>query len=225
MSAGPNIARRPASARGIGAAAIAITAALLCSCSAPSPTPASDPAVTVPAAQACIGATDKPTDQPLSNAATDARTSALSLAVVAGAGYSWSGGDSVYSLQAITDFPVPAGVVAATDDVVLASYSVTTTYPGGWNLSQSLQATAFWTDNGTRRLTRACPTQIIPILDAMRTTGHVPLPEHIGPGHTVTGWAAFVVPRAVTDLSMRVQHVDPGGGGADSYPLLHIPHP
>jgi hypothetical protein len=224
MTAGRKLTRRPASARGT-AAAIAIAGAVLCSCTTPSNAPASDSAVTVPAAQACIGDTDRPTDQPLSNAATEARTSALSPTAVTGAGYSWSGGDTVYSLQAITEFPVPAGVVATTDDVVLASYSVTTTYPGGWNPSQSLQATAFSAEHGTRRLTRSCPSQSAPILDAMRAAGHVPLPDHIAAGQTVTGWAAFVVPRTVTDLTMRVQHVSPGGGGAASYPLLHIPHP
>lgn len=225
MTAGRNLARRPASARGIGASAIAIAGALLCSCSAPPTAPASDPAVTVPAAQACLGDTDKPTDKPLSSAAANARTSALSPTVVTGAGYSWTGGDTVYSLQAITDFPVPAGVVAATDDVVLASYSVTTTYPGGWNPSQSLQATAFSSEDGTQLLTRSCPSQAAPILEAMRAAGHVPLPDHIPAGQTVTGWAAFVIPRTVTDLTMRVQHVSPEGGGATSYPLLHIPHP
>jgi hypothetical protein len=42
-----------------------------------------------------------------------------------------SSSDTVTGQQAILDFPVSAGVVAATDAVVLASFTVATTDPAG----------------------------------------------------------------------------------------------
>lgn len=202
------------------ASVVGVAGAVLCGCATPGPT-GFDARGPAPSVNACVTGTEDAAEQPLTS---PAHASALSPAVVAAPGYFGYGGDSVTPRQAILDFPVPAGVVDAGDDVVVASYTVSTSHPGGWHLSRSLQMIGFWTEDGVHRFTRSCANQSAPMLEAMRAAGHDALPEYIGPGRTVTGWAAFTVPRTVTDITVRMQHRDPDGGGSASSPLLHIPH-
>jgi hypothetical protein len=133
-------------------------------------------------------------------------------------------GDTITGRQAVLEFPLPAQLAEPARVVVLAEFSVSTTDPGGWRLSRSFEAVAFWTADGAHASDQACPDQNPDVLAAMRAAGHDPLPERIEPGRTATGWVAFDLPRHATAIDLWCRHLDDDGGfaGAEAA-LLRIP--
>ena len=197
------------------AAFVALAAAAACSTPATTPTPSSSPP-----SDACVSTRNVGVDAPLTSTPTATVFSATP------APMSWfmrTGGDTITGLQTILDFPVTAQVVAPDQAVVLASFTVSTTAPAGWQLSRSFDAVTFRTQDGAQLSQQSCPAHDPGVLAAMRAAGREPLPERIADGHTATGWVAFVVPRSSTAINLWMRHLDLDGGyaGAEA-PLLHV---
>ena len=204
----------------IGVVISVVIAVSLSACSTPV---GGDGAPSLPAGAACISKTHPNSDGPLT---TPAHGSAFSPALVPMTAYMRTGGDTVTGQQAILDFPVASTVASADQAVVLSSFTVDTTDPGGWQLSRSLMVVAFRTQDGTRYSEPGCALQTPEVQAAMRAAGRQPLPERIEPGHSATGWVAFAVPRAATDVTLWMRHLDADGGYAGSAtPLLHVGSP
>lgn len=206
---------------------IGLAAAVLSGCSASPPPPSAagpnSPAVPPPD-DACLSPRDKTPGEPLT---TPAFSSALSADPVPMNTFLRTGGDTVTGHRAILDFPAPGESTAADEDnpgvtVVLLSFTVNTTDPGGWQQSRSLSVVSFGSEHGATRSERRCPDHSTDLLAAMRAAGHTPLPDRVAPGQTASGWVAFTVLRDSTDLTLSVRHMDPSGGytSGDS-PLLH----
>lgn len=202
-------------------AAAAITALLVLAAAAGCSTPATTPApAPPPPGDACVATRDIGVDAPLTSIPT---ATAFSATPVPMPWFMRTGGDTITGLRTILDFPVDPQVIAPDQAVVLASFTVTTTDPGGWRLSRSFDAVTFGDQDGARLSQQSCPAHDPGVLAAMRAAGHEPLPERIDAGHTATGWVAFVVPRSSTAINVWMRHLYPDGGyaGAEA-PLLHI---
>jgi hypothetical protein len=207
---------------------VGLAAAVLGGCSAaPAPSAAGPAAPAVPPPDdACLSPHDlTPGVTPGEPMTAPAYSSMLSPNPVPMSTFLRTSGDTVTGHQAILDFSIPGESAAAAEapspeTVVLLSFTVTTTDPGGWQMSRSLSVVAFEHDQLGTLSQRRCPDHTL--VAAMCATGHTPLPEHVAPGQTASGWVAFTVPRASTDLTLSVRHLDPDGGyaNADS-PLLH----
>lgn len=124
-------------------------------------------------------------------------------------------GDMVHANAAILDAvgvaPAPTAAAGSGEVVALLSFTVKITAPGGWDPSSSLMLIPYERTNGTTltAMRPICPDQDQDVLAAMGATGHPPLPPRIEPGQTVTGWAAFRIPRdssALTLLMLRRWH-------------------
>jgi hypothetical protein len=119
-------------------------------------------------------------------------------------------GDMLHANAAILDAvgvtPTPAGDQA----LALLSFTVTITTPDTWESPNSLMLIPYQRANGTLTPTQPiCADQDQNVLDAMRATGHPPLPPQVEPGQTATGWAAFRIPQdssALTLLMLRRGH-------------------
>lgn len=136
-------------------------------------------------------------------------------------------GDDVQAHEVITDFPRTQLADPARDTVVLVSFTVRTTSPGGWELGKSMGILAF-EDLGERGVLwkPVCPANPTEVGAPLRAGGREPLPARIEPGQTASGWVAFVVPRATTAMTLRLQRVRPGGGwSASESPLMLRPTP
>lgn len=139
-------------------------------------------------------------------------------------------GDDITGHELITDFPLPPNTSIADparEAVVAVSFTVRTTDPRGWELGKSMGLLAF-EDLGERgQLWKPiCPAKPTEVGEALRASGREPLPAHIGPGQSVTGWVAFLVPRSTQALTLRLQHIRPDGGwSATSGPLMALPNP
>lgn len=197
------------------AALVALAAAAGCSIPAPSSAPSPPPP-----SDACVSTRNLSPETPLTS--TPAAT-AFSASAVPLSSFMRTGADTITGQQTILDFPTPTQVVAPDQAVVLASFTVNTTDPNGWQLSRSFDAVTFWTVDGVQLSQQSCPDHTGAVLAAMRAAGHEPLPERIEAGHTATGWVAFVVPRSSTAINLWMRHLDPDGGyaGAEAS-LLHI---
>lgn len=196
---------------------VALVAFAAAACSAPATTRPTAP----PAATACISTMDTGPEVPLTAPPT---ATAFTSSPVAMPSYMRTGGDTITGRQAVLEFPLPAQLAEPARVVVLAEFSVSTTDPGGWRLSRSFEAVAFWTADGAHASEQACPDQNPGVLAAMRAAGHDPLPERIEPGRSATGWVAFDLPRQATAIDLWCRHLDDDGGfaGAEA-PLLRIP--
>lgn len=136
-------------------------------------------------------------------------------------------GDDVQAQEVITDFPQTQLADPARDTVVLVSFTVRTTSPGGWELGKSMGILAF-EDLGERGVLwkPVCPAKPADVGALLRAGGHEPLPARIEPGQTATGWAAFVVPRATTAMTLRLQQIrSDGSWSASESPLMLRPAP
>lgn len=137
--------------------------------------------------------------------------------------------DKVLADAVVLDFPQTELADPAQAALVLASTTVSTSDPGGWELGKSMAVITFEdTGGGNGGLARGavCPLAPAAVAATLRATGREPLPARVEPGQTAHGWVAFVVPRTARVLNLRLQRLDPEGGyGAASYPLLNRPAP
>lgn len=79
---------------------------------------------------------------------------------------------------------------------------------------------AFQRINDTTTSTLICAERDPSVLAAMRADGHPPLPEHVEPGQTATGWAAFKISRNSSALNMLMLRRWHDGYMASQSPLL-----
>lgn len=163
-------------------------------------------------------------EQPLAGAPM---ASGLAAAPVKANGALEEDGDDVRAQEVITDFPRTQIADPARDAVVLVSFTVRTTSPGGWELGKSMGILAF-EDLGERGVLwkPVCPANPAEVGEQLRAGGHEPLPARIEPGQTASGWVAFVVPRTTTAMTLRLQQARPDGGwSASESPLMLRPTP
>lgn len=218
--------RRVSKCAGIACATAVLVGVAGCGTVALAP---ADPAPATPADRSCWPQGRYSNEEPFQDSSVTAGFSAVPGKASGGLS---DDRDAVEAQEVITDFPQPPNAQVtdpAQNAVVLVSFKVKTTHPAGWEPGKSVVVIAY-EDLGERGTLwkPICPANPSEVADLIRAGGREPLPARVEPGQSATGWAAFIVPRTSTALTLRVQRIDPTqstwSGGPLMRPATPAPH-